>query len=326
MKREDNKVIVLTGNNVYALEYEHKNGWNAEAFKERYSEVLERYDYIVGDWGYNQLRLRGFYRDGHPKATKDTSITCLVDYLNEYCNFGCAYFVLQKTDLKAATSGGLNSDDVGAGGETAQASETAAGASYASSGGMIMRWPPKERQGHPVRMPGVAAVARAAEEAERRGLHAQSHGGGSHAGDRRSAYNGRASADSSNGVRGVNRQTAADAERHKFHAPATFTQANSRSGGKQHGANRASRPSHHDRQAGGQPGKAGGRWRQTDAERMHEAGTFRAAESTEHKPESTRSGARWGGKNRKKNRFGAKPNRSDTSIKGSGSSGRPSGD
>ena len=65
-------MIVLTGNNAYALEHEHKNGWNAEAFKERYSEVLERYDYIVGDWGYNQLRLRGFYRDGHPKATKDT--------------------------------------------------------------------------------------------------------------------------------------------------------------------------------------------------------------------------------------------------------------
>ena len=27
---------------------------------ERFSEVLARYDYIVGDWGYEQLRLRGF--------------------------------------------------------------------------------------------------------------------------------------------------------------------------------------------------------------------------------------------------------------------------
>ncbi len=28
---------------------------------ERFSEVLARYDYIVGDWGYEQLRLRGFF-------------------------------------------------------------------------------------------------------------------------------------------------------------------------------------------------------------------------------------------------------------------------
>lgn len=45
----------------YEVIVDHKNGWRFEAFRDRYSEVLERYDYIVGDWGYNQLRLRGFF-------------------------------------------------------------------------------------------------------------------------------------------------------------------------------------------------------------------------------------------------------------------------
>ncbi|PNQ78423.1 YutD family protein [Paenibacillus sp. F4] len=85
------------GGKNYELLQDHKNGWNPEAFRDRYSEVLDRYDYIIGDWGYNQLRLKGFYRDGHPKANKDTSIVVLDDYINEYCNFGCAYFVLQKS-------------------------------------------------------------------------------------------------------------------------------------------------------------------------------------------------------------------------------------
>lgn len=75
---------------------DHKDGWNPEAFRGRYSEVLERYDYIIGDWGYSQLRLKGFYRDNHPKVTRDTAISGMVDYINEYCNFGCAYFVLHK--------------------------------------------------------------------------------------------------------------------------------------------------------------------------------------------------------------------------------------
>ncbi|NEU30083.1 YutD family protein [bacterium LRH843] len=73
-----------------------KNGWDEEAFKARFSDVLNKYDYIVGDWGYNQLRLRGFFNDDHKKATFDTKISTLPDYLYEYCNFGCSYFVIKR--------------------------------------------------------------------------------------------------------------------------------------------------------------------------------------------------------------------------------------
>lgn len=90
-------VIVQIGGKNYEIVQNHKDGWNPEVFRDRYSEVLERYDYIIGDWGYSQLRLKGFYRDNHPKATKDSTISSMVDYINEYCNFGCAYFVLQKS-------------------------------------------------------------------------------------------------------------------------------------------------------------------------------------------------------------------------------------
>lgn len=89
--------MILIGGKTYEVLKDHRNGWNQEAFRERYSDVLERYDYIIGDWGYSQLRLKGFYKDNHPKATKDTAISSMVDYINEYCNFGCAYFVLQKS-------------------------------------------------------------------------------------------------------------------------------------------------------------------------------------------------------------------------------------
>ncbi|RDW18706.1 DUF1027 domain-containing protein [Oceanobacillus arenosus] len=73
-----------------------KNGFQEAALKERYSDILAKYDYIVGDWGYDQLRLKGFYRDRHPKAAIDMQINTLDDYLYEYCNFGCAYFVIKK--------------------------------------------------------------------------------------------------------------------------------------------------------------------------------------------------------------------------------------
>lgn len=88
--------MVTINNIMYELVEEQRNGYNEEAFLARYSEILSRYDYIVGDWGYGQLRLKGFFDDQNQKASFDTKISTLSEYLYEYCNFGCAYFVLKK--------------------------------------------------------------------------------------------------------------------------------------------------------------------------------------------------------------------------------------
>lgn len=80
----------------YELIINFREGYNEEVLLERYSDVLLKYDYILGDWGYGQLRLKGFFDDRNQKATYETKISTLQDYLYEYCNFGCAYFVLKK--------------------------------------------------------------------------------------------------------------------------------------------------------------------------------------------------------------------------------------
>lgn len=85
---------------VYQVVTNVKEGWKPEFFQKRFSDILKKYDYIVGDWGYNQLRLKGFFHDRHPKATVNTKISYLEEYINEFCNFGCAYFVLKKQTQK----------------------------------------------------------------------------------------------------------------------------------------------------------------------------------------------------------------------------------
>ncbi|HLR14646.1 MAG TPA: YutD family protein [Bacillota bacterium] len=91
-------MIVLQGTN-YELVENYRDGFQQEAVEERYSDILKKYDFVVGDWGYDQLRLKGFYHDHHGKATFDRKISTLEDYLYEYCNFGCSYFVLQKVTV-----------------------------------------------------------------------------------------------------------------------------------------------------------------------------------------------------------------------------------
>lgn len=90
------KEMIAVNHQHYEIAQNVRGGWNEEAFRKRYSEILNKFDYIVGDWGYDQLRLRGFYEDHNRKASFDTKISTLSDYIYEYCNFGCAYFVLKK--------------------------------------------------------------------------------------------------------------------------------------------------------------------------------------------------------------------------------------
>ncbi|MGV3487628.1 MAG: YutD family protein [Tuberibacillus sp.] len=93
---DEQKVAVTVNQYTYELIENNRDGWNEEAFLKRYSDILAKYDYIVGDWGYEQLRLRGFYDDSNRKAPIESRIETLPEYILEYCNFGCAYFVVKK--------------------------------------------------------------------------------------------------------------------------------------------------------------------------------------------------------------------------------------
>lgn len=80
----------------YQIVENYRDAVTVEGIAKRYNSILNKYDYIVGDWGYDQLRLKGFYQDSNNRAGFDKKISFLEDYLYEYCNFGCAYFVLEK--------------------------------------------------------------------------------------------------------------------------------------------------------------------------------------------------------------------------------------
>ncbi|SHE81823.1 Uncharacterized protein YutD [Seinonella peptonophila] len=80
----------------FRLIRDYRSAWKFDDFKRRYSDILDKYDLIVGDWGYNQLRLKGFFYDDHARATPNTKASHIEEYLNEFCNFDCAYFILER--------------------------------------------------------------------------------------------------------------------------------------------------------------------------------------------------------------------------------------
>lgn len=94
--------MILVQGRIFELVYEVRKGWQPEAMKERYSEVLDRYDYVVGDWGFHQLRLKGFYAPKHRMAIGMNRFETIEDYLYEFCTIGCSFFVLRRMDEQRA--------------------------------------------------------------------------------------------------------------------------------------------------------------------------------------------------------------------------------
>lgn len=77
----------------FELVENYRDAFDPQVFSQRFSHILLKYDYIVGDWGNDQLRLKGFYQ---PEKALNylENVAHLDDYLKEYCNYGCPYFVL----------------------------------------------------------------------------------------------------------------------------------------------------------------------------------------------------------------------------------------
>lgn len=82
------------------VEYEiiknYKNGYNKDDFIKRYTDYFMDFDYVVGDWAYGKLRLKGFYNSKNKKCKDINNIDNLDKYLKENCAFDCSYFVAKR--------------------------------------------------------------------------------------------------------------------------------------------------------------------------------------------------------------------------------------
>ena len=81
-------------NDDYELEKNYKEGFDYEAVKQLWTEYFDDYDYILGDWSYGKLRLKGFCEKTNKKYKKINSIQTVEEYIKKYCAYDCKYFIL----------------------------------------------------------------------------------------------------------------------------------------------------------------------------------------------------------------------------------------
>ena len=83
-------------NNEYELIKDYKNAFDYDAIKEKYNEYFETYDYILGDWSYGKLRLKGFCDKTNPKFKDINDFEKIEEYIKENGAYDCKYFILKK--------------------------------------------------------------------------------------------------------------------------------------------------------------------------------------------------------------------------------------
>ena len=96
------KKIILE-NNEYELIEDNGDAFNESEIKEKYTDYFYDFDYILGDYAYNKLRLKGFCEKNNKRYNKINDYGTKEDYLKKLCAYKCKYFVLKKVkrDWKA---------------------------------------------------------------------------------------------------------------------------------------------------------------------------------------------------------------------------------
>ncbi len=99
MVNKMNVEIVEINENKYKLTENYNEGFEKEEFLNKCTDYFREYDYIVGDYAYGKLRLKGFNKKNNKNFNKINDYNNLKKYLKENCAYGCKYFILEKENV-----------------------------------------------------------------------------------------------------------------------------------------------------------------------------------------------------------------------------------
>ena len=80
----------------YEVIEDYREAIDLEVLKEKITDYYDDFDYIVGDWAYGKVRLKGFYDSKNKKCKKYNDIKNLKDYIENSCAYGCKWFEIKK--------------------------------------------------------------------------------------------------------------------------------------------------------------------------------------------------------------------------------------
>jgi len=78
--------MIETEHGEFELVKDESNIFNVLDFNKKFIPLLTKYEYIVGDYFQEILRLKGFHKEDAYR---------IPDYINEYCSLDSNYYILR---------------------------------------------------------------------------------------------------------------------------------------------------------------------------------------------------------------------------------------
>lgn len=94
-----NKMNIEVDGNKYKIKEDYNEAFEKEEFISKYTDYFKEYDFIVGDYAYSKLRLKGFNKKSNKNFNKINDFNNIEKYIKENCAYGCKYFILEKENV-----------------------------------------------------------------------------------------------------------------------------------------------------------------------------------------------------------------------------------
>ncbi len=79
----------------YKLLKNYKDAFNIADLEDRITDYFYDFDYILGDYAYGKVRLKGFNNKDNKNFSSINDYEKIEEYINNCCAYDCKYFVLQ---------------------------------------------------------------------------------------------------------------------------------------------------------------------------------------------------------------------------------------
>ncbi len=87
---------VSIDNKDYELIKNYRDAFNVDDLEGKITEYFDGFDYILGDYAYGKVRLKGFTDPDNKYFKPINDIKNVDEYIKNNCAYDCRYFILKR--------------------------------------------------------------------------------------------------------------------------------------------------------------------------------------------------------------------------------------
>ena len=86
---------IVINNRIYEIVKDYRDALIIDNLEDKISDYFYDFDYILGDYAYGKVRLKGFNSKNNKNYKDINDIEKIDEYINENCAYNCRYFILK---------------------------------------------------------------------------------------------------------------------------------------------------------------------------------------------------------------------------------------